>query len=373
MPIGNAYLSQWHIAEAAFPVGMIGNYDSYSYLSGEYELTEGTLAFSDDPPSHSTMDLAYGNFSSRVESSISPSEMMQGFPLAKTHDVGVVTHIYDITMPIILVPATSGGSSYRIRLNEVVFWLSWVTYMFSTFDRIGDDTQSTIVENASIEVGDNGVQMSLRIRTNWVMPWKLKLSEETVVGRRAKNYDTFVKFDERDGGSIDDFSGMGFEDAWGVAKFSSRLTTSFETIVMARRTSTVERNFVPDQLNAKMVSMNGQLESFGYINGKDWEDTAVSIQTTDDFSAGIDASVSKYDDVINGTLEAGGIQLYVGSYDNGSAQGRPLLMLPTGMLINASEMRAGSGLITVFKEFSGIFSDIPKMSSKPPTAKLEVA
>lgn len=387
MPIANSYLTAFHLARVKYPDQMItatGNYTSTAITGGVDIIT---------PPSLLETDVAYTRYEVKSEENAAPVELIQAWPEAKFFDVGVVTHLHEIDLPLILVPSSTGANTYRIRLNELKFWLSWMIYMFSTFDRAswtnpdpggtGGDF-SAVVERAGIVATTDGLKFSLSIRTNVPMGWNLVLanpnagSRPKVIGRPATNYDTFVKYEDYTiGDKPTDYKGVGLNDFWGVNQMSLEARTVAEHLahtpytVTAGTTSTdVSGWLITDQINAKIVNFQGSLNGFGPVSGKSLGPMNLSTQmgysqVGGGYSLGTILATDQDDPFPYTKSATGGIQIYVGSaLTDMGITGQAMFLLPTGTLISSGGILAsGNGTVGVTRQWQGTITNTPTSGS----------
>ena len=383
MPIGNAYLPAYHLARVKYPSGMV------TVTGTNYTTTPigGVAGVQATPPSLETTDVVYTRYAVRSEQTASPTELIQAWPEAKIFDMGTITHIHEIELPVILVPSNTGGSTFRIRLNEIKFWLSWLTYMFSTIDRanwINPDTVaafpeakawSAVVESANISAGVDGLKLGLSIRTNAPMDWTLELASGKVVGRPANGQDTFVKYETHGAGSPGTYSGVGLGDYWGVTELGMEAKTSTETIAHTPYHDGSNVLWTPwltaDQINAKMVSFTGRLNAFGMVTSRKQGAGNISAQYARQFSVGT-TNTSYFEDpfptssvvphVTVPAVSGGGIQIYVGAkIADAGIQAQAMFLLPTGTLISQAGITAsGNAPVSVSRQWSGVITDTPR-------------
>ena len=393
MPIANAYLSSFHLAGVRYPQNMVtvngsDRYTSDPFTVGAYAPYSKALAV---PPSLSSSTIAYTKYDVRTEQDVSSSELVQAWPGAKFFSVGAISHIHNIELPVILVPSasastspsTSPSHSYRVRVDEIRFWLSWLVYMFSTYDRaswtVPDEESSgvysAVVESAGVRATTDGLRLSLSIRTNAPMGWNLLTSSQPadgvdkIVGRSATNYDTFVKYENySEGNSPQTYRGVGIDDFWGVNQFDLNAKTSFETVshtpyhIDTSSTTASGEWLVSDQINAKMVTVDGSLDGFGNVSGKTLEPRNISLQSSAEYNMDIvsPSALNVWDDPfsVRGT---GGMQVYVGAgVESLGVVGQALFLLPTGTLVSQGGISSsGNGTVSISRRWHGTITNAP--------------
>lgn len=377
MPIGNIYLSEYQVGEVTFPSTLIDTSAVGDHVD-TLDVVADAAVSSATSPELSEIEIAFTRLDSKVESSGQPVELVQGWPGGKIFDVQPATYVHEVELPIILSPSPA-DSGFRIRTNEISFWMAWVKYMMSTIDRasiLGREC-SAVVERASCRVTADGIKLLLRIVSNYPLNWTVRLSSgQTIIGRQASCYDTFVAVEDYATG-IDpsSYKGVGLEDRWGITSLDMDASTSRETITTSRSglaTNPSDDWMIPDQINAKMVSYLGNIDVFGLVQGWiQWYNWDVSSQSSRVFRLGTEAT-DPGSSVFTDAMKTGGLGIYVGGYNRttDSLMGIPLLMLPTGTLVGTAGIRAGRGPLSITREFYGAITDTPKQGTRRPVSTL---
>lgn len=379
MPIGNIYLSEYQVGRVSFPFSLIDWSSAGSHIDTN-ELIYDAPVSTTGAPSLLALDVAFTKFDVKVDSRAQPVELIQGWPMAKILEVSAATYVNEIELPVILAPSSVSGVAFRIRTNEVAFWLAWLKYMMSTFDRasVGGMDSSVIVERASCRVTPDGISLGLRIVSNYPLDWTLILSTgNTIIGRQAVSHDTFVSVEDYlTGVSPTAYNGVGLNDRWGITSLSIDASTSQQQILTSRggylSAPSGSNYLIPDQLNAKMVSYAGTIDVFGLVHGWNLDyDHETSAQTDRMFRLGT-ASTDPGRSVFTDAMASGGLCVYVGSYDGGagSMKGIPMLMLPSGTAVGTTGFKAGRGPVSISSEFSGVVTNAPWQSTGRPYSAL---
>lgn len=378
MPVGNIYLSEYQVAEITLPSALIDTSAVGDHVDTLDPVSDASVPCT-SAPDLSESEIAFTRMDCRVESRAQQVELVQGWPGAKIFDVQPATYVNEVEFPVILSPSQDSSSMFRIRANEVLFWLSWVKYMMSTIDRASVSGQecSAIVERATCRLTADGVALSLRVVSNYPLKWTIRLSSgQTVIGRQASCYDTFVAVEDYATG-VDPtaYRGVGLSDRWGITNLVMDASTSQESIITSRSglaTAPSDDWLIPDQINAKMVSYNGNIDVFGLVHG--WiqqYDIDVSSQSSRAFRLGTEAT-DPGSSVFTDAMKSGGLGVYVGGYDRttSSLKGLPLLMLPTGTLVGTAGIAARRGPLSITREFYGTITDTPKQGIGRPASTL---
>jgi len=383
MPIGNIYLSEYQVGRVSFPSSLINWASAGDHIDDTNDVIkiENATASTAAAPPLSPLDVAFTRFDTKVDSRAQPVELIQGWPMAKILDFSAATYVHEIELPVILTPSPNPGVAFRIRTNEVVFWLAWLKYMMSTFDRASSTEGiecSAVVERASCRVSPDSISLGLRIVSNLPLSWTLVLSPGyTIMGRQAASHDTFVSVEDyATGVSPEAYRGVGLKDRWGITSLNIEASTSQQQLLTSRSGYLVAPSgsdyLIPDQINAKMVSYAGNIDVFGLVDGRIlYYNPNASAQTDRAFRIGT-ATTDPGLSVFTRAMASGGLCVYVGSYDGGlgTMKGVPMLMLPSGTAVGTTGFKAGRGPISISSEFSGVVTNAPWQGTGRPFSAL---
>jgi len=393
MPIGNTYLSEYHLASVNYPeVGILPASPTY-----ETTLTEGTaissaspvfpLIFSTqsiDPPSVQ-VNVAFRSFSRTVSRPIIQQSLIQGWPLGKISDMQMATYTYQIDVPVILLPhTTSGPGKYRIRALELEFFSAWFSYAASAMDRItwpDGSTWSVVVEKLSVQVSPDDISLQMTIKSNADIGWNLIRDKDNIVmGRTARGYDTFMGWKNTSGGlTPSPLPAWGWQDRFGISSFSMNLSSETEEIsatnhlllkASGTKPAVYNTGHSPDMLNCQLVKYGGGLSVFG-LTEQNTPDIRKSIQfqTSNEYNTQfgndgvtIPTSPTIDEDVFDINMTSGGMYVVIGASNGivpGTVVGQPFVFIPTGTLISKASTEATGGTVKLNREFSGVTSHIP--------------
>ena len=348
MPIANRFLSNHRVLNVKSPV-----------FDPSGKLPTGFSSF---------LEIACTNFSSQIEISTSDKTLVQNWPAAKFLDIQPFIYVTQIEMPILI-------DKNGIRNNEISFFNDWLFYMTSTFDTIqntGYNFASIIVENASVKISENNTSLSLSIKSNFPLNWGpssfngASTAAKTLQARKAKYYDTYVKFANYNSPEVTDNSVLGWNNKYGVQDFSVDYQSETETLYLTKHdlSDTMNINGAilsyphrPDMINVKSVNCKGKISIFG----PEMEQMGVSTQVYQNMSF-----MPVNQDIFSMALHTGSIQTYVGALNLNTSttsiynELTPLIFLPTGTLINkASTEFVGGQIYKHNREFTNILTNTP--------------
>lgn len=352
MPISNSFLSNHRVLLVKNPV-----FDP----NGGIPTLQGSSLF----------EIVCKSFTSQIQANTSNKTLVQDWPSAKYLEVKPLVYITKIEMPILL-------DKNGIRTNELSFFNHWLMYMASTFDTIkgtGYDIVSLIIENASINVNENEVLLSLTFRSNFPLGWKpsgfgaATAYSKMLHARKARYYDTFIKFIDYSATTISDNKILGWDNTYGISSFKINYQSEIEEICLSMHEFNSSRTVdsqtliyphITDMLNVKNVNYNGEISIFG----PEIEEMGVSTQV-----AWSNNFMPISQDIFTMALSEGAMQIYIGSlnltdvvvlpdYSNLT----PLTFIPTGIMISdASSEFSGGQIYKHNRQFYGVFTDTPKM------------
>ena len=385
MPIGNAYLSEYHLASVNYPRQTIGI--SPDPPGDNDKLTEDAKISSVSPSFplgfSSQVDIAYKSFSRKVDRPVNPMPMIQGWPLGKIADMQMATYSYQIEVPIILLPHTSGApGAYRIRAKEIEFFTAWFSYAISGMDKIffGGFPFSVVVEKLSVQVTPEEVVLQLSIKSNADIGWNLIRSKDNILmGRTARGHDTFLGWENTNTTSLGAM--WGWQDKFGISSFSMNLSSEIEEIsasehILLEATglnpALANTGHSPDMLNCQLVRYSGNLSVFG-LTEQTTPDIRKSIQfqTSNEYNTqfgntgiGTPTSPTLDEDVFDTMMSSGGIYVVIGATTSNDitvdfVSGQSILFIPNGTIISGASTDATGGLIRMNREFSGLMSHVP--------------
>jgi len=382
MPIGNTYLSEYHLASVNYPsIGILPASPTY-----ETVLTEGTAISSVGPSSFpfsfsDQKSVAFKSFSRTVNRSANQQPLIQGWPLGKNSDMQMATYTYQISVPVILLPHTSAGpGKYRIRALEMEFFNAWFSYAVSAMDRImwpDGSTWSVIVENLSVQITPDDISLQMTIKSNADIGWNLIREKDNVLmGRLARGHDTFLGWKNTATPLSPDPRPMwGWQDRYGISSFSMSLSSEVEEISASSHvilintgsnSAVYNSGHSPDMLNCQLVRYNGNLSVFGLTEQSTPEIVnSIQFQTHNEYNMqfgneGVAASSPTIDeDVFDINMTSGGMYVVIGSLNGPSMNGQPLIFIPTGTLISKASTEASGGTVKMIRDFSGVTSHIP--------------
>jgi len=353
MPIANSFLSNHRILKVKNPV-----------FSPSGNLPTGFSSYS---------EIVCKNFSSNIEVNTTNKTLVQNWPAAQYLDIKPFIYNTKIEMPILL-------DKNGIHTEEITFFNNWLRYMTSTFDHIpvtGYNFSSIIVDNASVNISENDISLSLSFKSNFPLDWKPSTfgtssnTNKKLHARKAKNYDTYVKFVNYNSAVVDDNTVLGWDNKYGISNFQVNYQSEIEEIYLTVHnlsdSMTIDNiNLAcphrPDMMNVKSISCNGNISIFG----PEMETMGVSTQSYQSMEF---SPVNT--DIFSMALNNGAIQIFIGeldltptvnsdlttvNYDNLI----PLTFIPTGIMINgASTEFAGGQIYKHNRQFTGVFTNTP--------------
>ncbi len=344
MPISNQILSNHRILKAQNPV-----------FNGDKSIP--TFQGS------SLSEIVCKRFSSSIQSNTASRTMVQDWPLSKYMDIKPFVYSTQIDLPILL-------DKNGIRTDELTFFNNWLLYMTSTFDKIegtGYTLSSLIVDSASIDINENDITLSLSFKSNFPLGWgpsKMGISNnKSLHARKAKYYDTYVKFTNYSSGLVSDNRILGWNNKYGVSNIKVDYKSEQEEICLSKNefnsSTTIDGLGLlyphnTDMLNVKSVGYDGNISIFG----PEMETLGISVQTANSFNFNTFSQ-----DIFSMSLSTGAIQLYIGGIDvknNNYSLLTPLTLLPTGTVISSATTDFQGGQIYKHsRQFNGMFTNTP--------------
>lgn len=356
MPIANSFLSNHRILNVQNPV-----FDG----SGKIPTLQGS----------SLSEVVCKNFSTQAKVETNHQTLVQNWPAAQYLDVQPFVYTTTIELPILI-------DKDGVRTTELEFFTNWLRYMLSTFDTIEGTSYelvSLIVESATINVSEEDISLSLNFKSNFPLNWGPSnfgagtANIRALHARKAKYYDTFIKFMPYDGGLlsgiVDDNYIIGWNNKYGIANFQIQYQSEIEQIYLTMHsfnqsltidTTTLTYPHLTDMINVKSVSYNGNIGIFG----PELETLGVSTQV-----AGYQSFNPITQDIFTMAMNSGAMQLYVGGLDldptliTDYSNLTPLTFLPTGTMISEATTDFNAGQTYLHKRsFYGVITNTPQQT-----------
>ncbi len=354
MPIGTQHLARYALANVWYPEGF-----------GASTLSRSTSG-----------QVIYKNFRFGMEMNSSPHPLVGGWPMGRTFDIQPFTWVYEIEMPIIIVPTS--GTMPRLRTTEIDFWTAWMKYITGSYDQV-DRSFSVVVEELGIRVTTSEVLLTLKIRANHEMGWGYSAQYVNYeMGRKARDYDTFVRYQPLATGNT---PSVMWENQFLLSDTSIQFSSEHETI----NTTQTEWNVASDgyyyhqadMLNVKSVNYSGDLTVISPTLGSQpvsaqragatgASGTETLYNSQGDFLRG--PKDSSWDYVFEASMVDGGLQIWVGeASDETTFSAQMLMALPKGLVVHKAHTQLSpTDLIKEQRSFHGVISAPPAIPGALP-------